>query len=295
MIRDILHITTPFLLAALGGLFTEIAGTLNIALEGLMLSGAFAAIIVLFYTGSLLAGIVAAVASAVFLSYVLSLVSLKLKANVFIAGLAINLLAVGITIVISTWLFDTKGVIALTSFSGLKQLHIPGVKNIPVLSQILSGHTGVTYASWFFLGFGYFILRKTQYGLTLRATGLDPQIVTIRGKNPDTYRITAFIISGALCGIAGASLSLDLAAYVPNITAGRGWIALVAVFLGFRKPFGVAAACLLFAGAEYLTIAAQGSFNVPRTITLAFPYLITLISLVVVSIVRLKKRHLSAG
>ena len=289
MIRTILNIATPFLLAAVGGLFTELAGILNIALEGLMLVGAFSAVIGTYYTGSLFFGILFGALCGMIFSLIFSWAGLKLRANIFIAGLAINLLAVGITAFVSTGLFKTKGVIALTSTTGLSALKIPFIHDIPVLGEILSGHTSLTYFCWLLLIASAFMLKRTTFGLAIRATGEDADLVKANGKNPHLFQFIAVTISGFACGIAGASLSLNLAAYVPNISAGRGWIALVAVYLGNRRPLGIALACMIFALAEYLANFMQGRIAIPRTVTLALPYLITLVSMILFALLGKRK------
>lgn len=289
MIRDILHITTPFLLAAIGGLFTELAGILNIALEGLILIGAFSAVIGTFYTGSLFIGVLFGAVCGMVFSAVLSWANLNLRANIFIAGLAINLLAVGVIAFVSTGLFDTKGVIALQATSGLQELKIPFFHDIPVLGELISGHTAITYICWLLLIVAAVLLRKTVFGLAVRATGEDPDLVGANGKNPRLFQFVAVTISGFTCGLAGAAISLSLASYVPNISAGRGWIALVAVYLGNRKPAGVALACVVFAFAEYSANYLQGRIAVPRTVTLALPYLITLASMILFAMLRKRK------
>ena len=163
--------------------------------------------------------------------------------------------------------------------------------SLPVLGEILSGHTFVVYAGWLLLVLAWLVIYKTPFGLRLRGAGLSGDTVRSLGLRPRRYRLAGVLISGFTCGLAGAGLALSLAAYVPNLTAGRGWIALVAIYLGGRKPWGILAACLLFGCAESLSNYAQGAINIPADFILAFPYLITLAALIVYSIWRYYRRR----
>ena len=291
MTGNIIDLMTPILLAALGGLFTELAGVLNIALEGLILTGAFTAIVVTGFTGSLFLGILTAAFVSIFLAFIFSLASLKLKANIFIAGLATNLFAAGMITFFSKWLFNTKGVIKFDTFPDFSIINIPIIREIPIIGEIISGHNGLVYIGFLLSGLTAWILYKTPFGLRLRVTGLNSETLRSRGKNPLFYKYAAILISGFMCGLAGAFISLKIGAYVPNISAGKGWIALVAIYLGFKKPAGILIACFLFAGAETLSNIAQGIFNIPGTLILSFPYIITVSGLIIFSIIQHKAQN----
>jgi len=276
-------IMTPLLLAATGGLFTELAGKLNIALEGLLLTGAFFAIVAVHYTGSLAAGLVAAVLASLALSALLAFASLKLRSNVFIAGLAANLLAGGLTVVLSQHFFNTRGVVVLRDFRPLPVVNIPILENVPVAGELLSGHSVYVYAAWLLLFLAWVAIFRTPFGYRLRACGRHSQALVSLGLKPDTYRWAAFLVSGVFCGIGGSLLSLHLGVFVPGMTAGRGWIALVVIFLGVRRPMGLLVAAFVFGLAEALSNYAQG-FDVPADLVLALPYLLTLLAMVFVSV-----------
>ena len=281
MMRNILEIATPYLFAAMGGLYTELAGALNISLEGLLLTGAFSAVLGTYFSGSIAVGLLCAVAGGLAMALIFYIFTSKLKANIFVVGLAINLLAAGVVGLVSAAIFGTKGVIGLQDTRGIPTIELQGIHNVPVVGDILSGHTALTYLSWVFAVVTFLIVRYSHFGIGLRATGNRPDLVRMKGLSPNMFRFSAGMVSGVAAALGGAALSLGLAGYVPNMSAGRGWIALVAIYLGRKKPLGVFAACLLFAGAEYLANSAQGWFNVPRTLTLAFPYIITLAFLVI--------------
>jgi len=258
-------IMTPLLFAATGGLFPALAGMLNIALEGLLLIGAFAAIAGVYYTGSLAGGIIAAVCASVVLSALLAFTTINLRSNVFIAGLATNLLAGGLTVILSFYLFNTRGVV--------------------VLYDITNPNQGVyVCASWLLLLVSWVVIYHTPFGYRLRACDKQPDALISLGIYPDIYRWAAFLVSGFFCGIGGSFLSLNLGAFVPNMTAGKGWIALVVIFLGGRHPLGLIAAALVFGVAESFSNYAQGLFNVPADFILAMPYLLTLLAMVLASV-----------
>jgi simple sugar transport system permease protein len=283
---------TPLLLAAVGGLFTELAGMLNIALEGLLLLGAFSAIVGLHFSGSLAAGVCAAVLSSMALAAVLGAVVLRLKANVFIAGLAANLFASGLTVVLSFRLFGTRGVTALRDIPRLKIITIPAIARLPVIGDIFSGHSAYVYLSWLLLLLAWIALYRTPFGFRLRGCEKHAPVLSSLGIRPGVYRFSAFLISGFCCGIGGSFLSLNLGAFVPNISSGKGWIALVLIFLGSRKPQGLLAGALAFGAAEAFSNHAQGVLTVPADFILAIPYIFTLLVMIGVSIYTKRKNDI---
>ena len=294
-ILPVLHsavtIMTPLLLAAAGGLFTELTGILNIALEGLLLAGAFAAIAAAYYTGSYAAALALAILASLAVSALLAFSTLKLRSNMFIAGLAANLLAGGLTIVLSHRFFNTRGIIVLRDIDNLKTINIPFVKNIPVAGALFSGHSVYVYASWFLLFAAWVVIYRTPFGYRLRACDKHSTALVSLGIRPDSYRWAALLVSGFCCGIGGAFLSLNLGAFVPNMTAGKGWIALVVIFLGGRRPLGLLAAAFAFGLADAFSNYAQGANMVPADFILAMPYLLTFLAMVLVSILAKRKNQ----
>ena len=274
---------TPLLFAATGGLFTELTGMLNIALEGLLLAGAFSAVAAVYYTGSFTAGIIAAILTSLVLSMLLAFTTLKLRSNVFITGLAVNLLASGLTIVLSQYFFGTRGVVVLHAIRYISLVNIPFIKHIPIVGGLFSGHSMYVYASWLLLFVSWLVIYKTPFGYRLRACNNHSEALVSLGIKPDIYRWTAFVISGFFCGIGGSFLSLNLGAFVPNMTTGKGWIALVIIFLGGRRPLGILAAAFIFGLADAFSNYAQGMFNIPADFILAIPYLLTLSAMILVS------------
>ncbi len=275
MIDSILGIATPVIIAALGGLLTERAGVLNIGLEGLMLIGAFASVTVAGTTGSFFAGVFTGIFASSLLAFLFAVVSLKLRANIFIAGLAVNLFAAGFSALVSKAVFQTKGVLEFVSFPETLPIFTPAALLLVPLT-------------------GYLLFRSPA-GLRIRAAGMGEDALFVRGVSPQRIRIWVLTISGTACGLAGAAVALPLGAYVPHVTGGRGWIALVAIFLGSKRPAGVLAASLLFSAAQWLSYAAQGTGILPSSLLLAAPFLITFIGMIIFSVSAHRRRRISSG
>lgn len=286
LIHNTVGIMTPFLLAATGGLFTELGGMLNIALEGLMLIGAFFSVVFASLTGSLFIGVLLGIASSMLVALLFGAVSLHLKANIFISGLATNLLASGLTIVLAFQIFGNKGVIRFENISRLPELSIPALQKIPLLGDLLIGHNVFVYLSWIIVFVAAVVIYRTPFGIRIRGTGLNAQTIASLGLKPRNYQMAGILISGFTCGLAGAVLTLNLGAFVPNITSGRGWIALVAIYLGNKTPLGIVVASFVFGFAESISNYAQGAINIPADFILAFPYIITVLAMICYSVWR---------
>jgi len=259
---------------------------LNIALEGLMLIGAFFSVVFAAATGSLFLGIVLGIGASILAAYVFSFISLNLRANIFITGLATNLFAEGLTMVLAFEIFNNKGTIYFENLAKLPVLSFPWLQRIPVLGDVFVGHNILVYVSWVMIVLAAIVIYKTPFGLRIRGTGSNPGAVEAMGLSPRRYQTYAILISGFTCGLAGSILSLQLGAYVPGVTAGRGWVALVAIYLGNRNPLGIVLACLVFGFADSLSNWAQGAINIPADFVRAFPYLITVVAMIGYSIAR---------
>ena len=269
ILRSAVTIMTPLLFAAAGGLYPALAGTLNIALEGLLLAGAFSSLAVFYHTGSAAAAITAAVIAATALSLIHAFTAFKLRANLFITGLAVNLFSGGLCIVLSDKLFNTRGVTASKIIFGLVNWYF-------IVGVVL------LFITWL-------VIYKTSFGYRLRACNKDSEALISLGIKPQNYKITAFLISGFFCGIGGSFLSLNLGVFVPGMSAGKGWIALVIIFLGARKPQGIFIAAFVFGLADAFSNHAQGFWNLPSDIILAFPYICTLIAMIIGSAIPFSK------
>jgi general nucleoside transport system permease protein len=287
LVHNAVDIMTPFLLAGIGGLFTELAGMLNIALEGLILTGAFFSVIFAAATGSLFLGILIGILCAMLLAALFGAITLGLRANVFITGLATNLFASGFTIVLAYQLFKTKGVIQFPNISRLPVFTVPPfLQRIPLLGDLLFGHNVIVYLTWAIVVLAAIVIYRTPFGLRLRGTGLNPATISSLGLDPRRYQFAGILISGFTCGLAGAMLTIELSAFVPEISSGRGWIALVAIYLGNKTPWGIFIASFVFGLAESFSNYAQGAIKIPVDFILALPYVITVVAMILYSIWR---------
>ncbi|MBH5317056.1 ABC transporter permease [Paenibacillus sp. GSMTC-2017] len=274
-----LRMVTPILLAALGGAICARVGLFNVGLEGLMLIGAFTAIVGNYLTGSIVAAVLFAMICTLVFSLLFAYMSIHLRANVIVVGIALNFLALGLTTFSLRAIFDVKGAFYDKNMVGLPKWDIPVIENIPWLGQVLSGHSVLVYlAIVIVLGLQFFLF-KTVTGFRLLAAGENPTAARSLGIKVSRIQYGAVLLCGALCGLAGAQLSLgNVTMFTEGMTAGRGFIALVATMLGQSNPFGVAAASLLFGFMESLSIRLQG-FAMPTQFTYMVPYVVTIVAM----------------
>ncbi len=271
MIASILASAAPLALAGIGGLISETAGSLAVFLEGFMTLGSFFAWTGTKAFGSPVAGCLAAAAAAGAVGYSMARFIKSSGANSFIVALSLNLAAGGTVDALSVAWYGTKGV--------LRDPSAPAVGSLPFI-----------VAAALIVPAAALVLGKTRIGLRLRAAGRDPQALRERGADPERYKAGAWATAAALASLAGAALTFRIGAYAPGGVAGRGWIALVIVYLGFRNPFGVAAAAVAFACAEYAAGVAQGSGAVPATLLLGLPSALALVLFAASSAMRKKRR-----
>jgi simple sugar transport system permease protein len=267
----------PLIIASTGALFTELAGVLGIFTEGFMSAGAFFFWVITERTRSAFCGMVLTACAAGFTGWALARFVRKTHANPFIAGLVVNIAAGGITDALSTLWFGTKGVLRNPDFTALRPFNIPVVERIPFLGFVVSGHEISVYVSWFTVIAAALFIRRTSWGMRLRASGLSPQAAKERGIRPGLYWEAAWAVSAFLAAIAGAFLCFRSGSYTPGGVAGRGWISLAVVYLGFRRAEGVFAAALIFSLAETAVLNLQGFALIPATALLGLPHALALL------------------
>jgi simple sugar transport system permease protein len=265
------------MLASLGALFTELSGTLGVFIEGFMTLGSFFAWIIAGWTGSVFWGCGITALCAALAGWALARFVRRTGANPFIVGLALNLAVGGIIDSLSITWFGTKGVLRNPGITLPGPLHLPLISGIPFLGGILSGRSPFVYSAWASTFLAAFIIGRTRLGLRLRATGLSPEAAAERGIHPEWYREGAWAAAAFLASLAGAALTFRVGAYAPGGVAGRGWIALAAVYLGFRRVWGTAAASLVFALAEHIGLSLQGLGALPATALLGIPSALALV------------------
>ncbi len=264
---------TPLIFAALGGLFSERSGVINIALEGLMLAGAFTAAVVTLQTHNPYFGFVAGLIAGAALALVYAVACIKFEADQVVAGMAINFLMIGLPALISGVIYDSTG----------STPQIALADKMPMVTNSLSWGSILAFA---LVPACWYILYKTPFGLRLRAVGENPAAADAAGVNVIRFRYTAVMISGILAAAGGAYLSTGQSSlFTKQMTAGRGFIALAALILAKWRPVPVLLACLFFGFTEALTITIQGMIKLPsgEGIPVQFiemiPYVLTIIVL----------------
>jgi general nucleoside transport system permease protein len=271
---------TPILLAALAGSLCQRVGVFNIALEGQMLIGAFAAVVGSYYTHSAAGGVAAAMAGAVVFSLILAYGATVFRGDAVVICIGMNLLASGLTAYLLRVLFGVSGTFSDPGIIGLGKVRLPILPGIPIIGWGFASQTIVTWAAWCLVIVVSVVLFRTALGLRLRGVGEQPDAAETLGVPVNAYRIATVLAGGALVGLAGAQLSLGaVSVFAENMSAGRGWIAVVAVMLGRANPIYATAACVLFGLADALSIRLQ-SQGLPNQLTDISPYVVTLAALV---------------
>src|SRR5215469_16054290 len=262
ILSSTVRFATPFLLAALGGLFSERSGVINIALEGLMLAGAFTSATVTYYVGNPWIGLLAGIAAGLLVALIHAVVCIRFDADQVVTGTAINILMLGVPTLLSGALFETTGSTPQLARTSL-------IPNIPILIAF-----GLVPVVWY-------LLYRTPFGLRLRAAGENPEAADTAGVSVIRIRYAGVLLSGVLAGIGGAYLSIGQSSlFTRNMTAGRGFIALAALIFGKWRPVQTMFACLLFGFAEAAAIQMQGVIPYVRVEYIQIiPYLLTMVVL----------------
>jgi simple sugar transport system permease protein len=281
LLASMIRLATPLILAALGGLYSERSGVINIALEGIMLAGAFTAAAVTVFTHNPWIGMLTAMIAGLLVAGIHAVASIQFRANQVVVGTAINILFIGVPALVSGALFESTGSTPqLPREQTLPDWNIPGIDSIPVLSQLLSGHKPIVYIALLAVPITYYVLFRTRFGLRLRAVGENPEAADTAGVSVAGMRYAGVLLSGVLAGLGGAYLSIGQnSLFTRNMTAGRGFIALAALIFGKWHPVGAFLACLLFGLADAVAIRMQGVVNIPVQFIQIIPYVLTLVVL----------------
>jgi ABC-type uncharacterized transport system permease subunit len=281
LLASTVRLFAPILLAALGGMFTARAGIFNVALEGLMLIGSFFAVAGSFWTGSPTVGLALAVLSVMIVALIFGFFVIEIKGDAVIIGLAVNILAAAFTTYAMRLVFGVAGGYYDPNLQGLPNISIPVIRDIPLLGQVLSDHSIIVYASLIIVALAYIFLFRHPLGLHMRALGENPQAAGSLGIRVKRVQYLSVLLCGVLFGLAGAQLSISLVTqFVENMTAGRGFIALVAVMFGQAHPVKILGASLLFGLAYAASLRIQG-IGVPTQFVSMLPYVATLAVLII--------------
>lgn len=291
LLSQVLDLMTPVLLAAMAGALCERAGVFNIALEGKMLVGAFVAVATSVAFGSPVLAVFSAVLCTAIFASPLALGGARLGGDPIVIGIGLNLLASGLTTYLLGAIFGVTGTLVDPAVTALPKFGVVALADVPVVGAIL-GHNALVYLSWLLIFVFNIYLFRTPWGLRLRGIGEVPSAAAAMGANVSRYQTAIVILAGGLCGLAGAQLALgSVALFAENMTAGRGWIAVVAVMLGRAHPLGIALACLGFGLADAVGLRLQGQ-GLPNQITDIAPYAITLLAMIGLGLRSMKKRSI---
>ncbi|MCA3563542.1 MAG: ABC transporter permease [Methylocystis sp.] len=293
ILASTVRLAVPLICACLAGLWSERAGIVDIGLEGKMLGAAFAAAVAAISTGSAMLGLLAGIGVSILLSLVHGYAAIAQRGNQIVSGVAINMLAVGLTAVLGhAWYREggrTPPVAQSQRFLPIDLPFADQVGAIPVLGgiykQLLSGHNLLVWLAFLAVPLTWWVLQKTRFGLRLRAVGENPAAVDTAGISVARLRYEAVIICGVLCGLGGAYLSIAQGAgFLNNMTAGKGFIALAALIFAKWRPGPALAACLLFGFLDAMAIRLQGVAlpgigQAPVQFIQALPYVLTVVLL----------------
>jgi simple sugar transport system permease protein len=288
-----LRLATPLLLACLAGLFSERAGIFDIGLEGKMLAAAMATGAVAAITGSVWVGLLAGIGASLIFAMIHGVASITFRGNQLISGVALNFVASGITVLIAQDLFGQGGrTPPLDGAARFNPISLPladAAQGVPILGplwhEVISGHGALVYVALLAVPLSWWVLFRTRFGLRLRAVGENPESVDTAGISVIRLRYTAVVITGVLCGLAGAYMAAGLqAGFGREMTAGRGYIALAALIFAKWRPWYALYACLLFGFLQAMALRPDvientAGFKVPVPLLDALPYILTVIVL----------------
>jgi len=270
------RLATPYLYAAIGEMFAQRSGVLNLGVEGIMLMGAYSAFFVAMSTGQLGLGLLVAGITGLALGLLMALVSVTLQAEQGISGIGLYLFGLGL----SSLLFK-KTLGGVESISGFPPVKIPFLGDLPLVGDVLFNHSLLVYGAFLLVPLAWWVLYRTTPGLKIRAVGVKPEAADSLGVSVAGVRYFTVSLGGVLAGIAGASLSIALInVFQEGMTSGQGFIAVALVYFGGWSPFGVLAGALLFSfvNATQLWIQVKG-VNLPSDVAVMLPYILTIVAL----------------
>ncbi|MDR0527836.1 MAG: ABC transporter permease [Spirochaetaceae bacterium] len=280
---SILRVSTPILFASMGAVVANTAGIPNIALEGIMLTAAFLGMFGSAITGSSAAGLLLALLGGTACAALIAFFTLYYRANVILAGIAVNSLASGGTVILLYLFSGSKGSSSSVASGVLPRINLPLIENIPVLGAVISGHNILTYLSIISVVIVSLLLHKTALGFHIRAVGENPGAADSVGINVTRVKARAVLLSGLLASMGGVFMSMGYVSwFARDMVAGRGWIAVAAEAMGRSTVAGTACAALLFGTADAFSNAA-GTLGWPSTLVKTIPYCATLAGLIIFS------------
>ncbi len=269
------RMTTPIALAAFGGLLSERSGVFNIALEGMLLTGAFAAAAGGYFAGDVRVGIVLAILAGAVVALVHAVVSISIGANQVVSGVALNLIALGLTTLLAR-VYLKPGIVPRVP--SIATVTIPYLSDLPIVGRVFFDQTAIVYVMYLLAPVLVLVLFRTSIGLAIRATGEHPRAAETAGLNVYAIRYACVVMSGVLASLGGAFLSVgQVSMFTEGMTAGRGFIALAAVIFGKWHPVGALGAAFLFGLADAFQLRMQVmNLGIPYQLPVVLPYLLAL-------------------
>ncbi len=294
VLASTVRIATPLLLGAMGELVSERAGVMNLGIEGTMLMSAFIAFIVDYTTNSILLAILAAMLTGAIMSLIMAFMASTLKVDQTVTGLSLNLLASGISLFWYRVAFQETDTASIPTIQTMGTLKIPILGNLPYIGEILFNHGLLTYLAFIMVPVVAFFLYRTRIGLAIRSLGENPRAVDMKGINVTRLQYLSVIFGGIMSGLAGSFITIGTTVrFLPEITAGRGWLALVIVIAGNWKAGRILLATLLFAFLDAFQLQLQGiGIQFPFQILLAAPYILAILVMMGSRARSLAPRHL---
>jgi len=278
-----MRFTTPILLAALGGLFTAWTRDLNVGLEGAMIFGAFFGVVIGSATVAWLPAVILTLLMGAFFGLIFGFIVAVLKVNVFVAGIALNVLGAGGTVYLLRSLYGVKGTLSSDTVESIPKIDVPVVGDIPILGGIVSGHTVLTYLCWFLVIMAGLAVRHSVIVRRLKASGEYPEALSTAGGSVLSMRIFAQVWCFSLCALAGVQLSLgQLSLFTEGMTSGLGFVALAAVIFSRGRVLWLAGISLVFGMANAAAIVIPQDVLPPQFAQM-MPYLVALAGLIVLA------------
>ncbi|HAX98146.1 MAG TPA: ABC transporter permease [Candidatus Atribacteria bacterium] len=273
-----LRMATPIAFGALGGMYNERAGVVNIGLEGIMLNSAFFAVYATYLTGNPIIGVLAGLGSGFLIGIIIAILTVKYQGNQIVVGTGLNVFGLGFSAYMCQKIWGSRG--ASDSIIGLGDVNIPFLAKIPWIGPILNKQNSLVYLMILIVVLSHFLLYRTRWGLRLRAVGENPQAADTSGINVYQYKYFFIVLGSMITGLGGVFLSVGhLNFFAWGMTSGRGFIALAAMILGKWTPFGCLAASFLFGITDALQMRLQALGILPSQIILLLPYVITILVL----------------
>lgn len=277
-----IRLASPILLTALGEVYVQRSGVLNLGTEGTMLMGAFGGFIATHYTGSLLLGVLSGAITGLVFGIIMGFLCITLRVNQVVSGIGLTILGLGLSSFLYRTIFGIRSV--YPRIQGFSPIDVPFFSDVPVVGEIIFHQNAMVYLSLALVPIFTFVLFKTTFGLKVRSVGENPSAADVLGVNVLFIRYICIMIGGIMAGLGGSFLSLaQLNVFRDNITAGRGWIAVAIVMFGKWSPYKVFAGALLFGGVEALQLLLQavGIFRIPPEFLLMLPYIFTILVLTI--------------